>query len=187
MKLCFLLLILIPVSIYAGEEKEYITFSHQNRSKQIRFTLPLKCRLFYTDEEKQFGRIEAVYSTSVLFSFHNYDTAQVSAIYALDLKRKERDVLLDSLIKKSKESKKILFEDIHKVSVLSADANKGRQVLMLLTSLGFMGSGIGLMLSTSSNVIGPSGRCSGFGASGSKGWVSESGFTRSGGLAGSGD
>lgn len=113
----------------------------------------MKCRVFQTDEDKRFGSITSVQQTSILFEYKDYDTAEVSRILAMDsLKRKERYNLVDTLIQHSKVRKEIPFEKILKVSLLSGDDNTKRKLIMLFSSLGFMGSGIALMISTSSNV-----------------------------------
>ena len=115
--------------------------------------LPLKCRVFQSDEDKRYGRITSVQQASILFEYKDYDTSDVSKIMAMDsLKRRERYDLIDTLIQQSKVTKEIPIEKVIKVSLLSGDDNTKRKLIMLFSSLGFMGSGIALMISTSTNV-----------------------------------
>lgn len=136
-----------------AKDKEYIHFQKTSSDQIVELELPLKCRVYQSDQDKRFGRITSVQQTSILFEYKDYDTSEVNKIMAMDsLKRRERYDLIDTLIQHSKFTKEIPFEKVIKVSLLSRDDNTRRKLVMLFSSLGFMGSGIALMISTSSNV-----------------------------------
>lgn len=70
----------------------------------------------------------------------------------LDIPRKEKDKKLDSLYDVSKVFKQITPSQISKIEILSGDACVNRQLAMLFSSVVLLGSGFGLMASTSNHV-----------------------------------
>lgn len=156
-----ILLLLIPFALllnsglFAKETDSsfHVQFQHQHKpGRIISYKLPLQCRIYLGDEDKRFGKIVAVDSFCIHFEYKDYDTSEVSKILAMDLKRKEKDNLIDSLIDSSKTIQFIQKDSIHKIAILSGDAKTGRKVAMLAGAIGFMGSGFALMASRSNKV-----------------------------------
>lgn len=136
-----------------SKEKKYITFQKKEGSRQIKMKLPLKCRVYQEGKDKRFGRITSYTDHSIFFEFKDYDTSEVNKILAIDtLSRKEKYDLVDTLIQHSKLTTEIELNQLNKISMLSGDDNVWRQLGMLGGSLGFMSSGIILLISTQNNV-----------------------------------
>ena len=134
------------------KEKHFIYFQKVNGVSQQKIKLPLKCRMFEVGMKKRVGTIESVTKSGLIFSYFKYDSSDVSKIMDLKIPRKEKDRKLDSLYDVSKVFKQIVPAQIVKIELLSGEATVNRQLAMLFSSFGLLGSGFGLMASTSNHV-----------------------------------
>lgn len=155
---CFLALLFGWTCSFSQTEEQqmpqYLYFQKiKNKQRTVRYKLPLQCRIYLDSTDKRFGKIVAVSDTLVSFEFKNYDTAAFNKIIASEFKKKEKDRLVDSLVDSSKTIQLISLDQLREVAILSGDANVGREVGMLLGSLGFMGSGA-LLMARRSNQVG---------------------------------
>jgi hypothetical protein len=142
----------LSISVAKDKEKKYIYFQEIEGKAQHKVKLPIKCRMYELGKKKRVGTIEGVNSEQIIFSYFNYDSSDVAAIMDLNIPRREKDKKIDSLYDASKVFKQLSAQQIQKIEILSGDASLGRQVLMLVSSIALLGSGFGLMASTSNHV-----------------------------------
>ncbi|UKN00917.1 hypothetical protein K6119_14375 [Paracrocinitomix mangrovi] len=136
-----------------AKEVNYIYFKKKQSERTFKLKLPLKCRIYPSDEDKRFGKIVDYNDSIIHFEYKDYDTSHVSEILKIDsLGRKEKYDLVDSLIEHSKVIQKIPHEKILKISVLSGSDNLSREIGILVASLGVMASATALLISRSQKV-----------------------------------
>lgn len=125
--MAFILLLIIPGFHVKGESMEnaktnHIYFKKVNSSRTIDCELPLFCILYENDKPKRQGQIEKVTNDSIHFSTYKIDTAELNIIWEKNLKRWQRDILLDSLYERSIFIESIPIFNIDKIGILSSDA-----------------------------------------------------------------
>lgn len=152
MKWVIFILCCVPFFVAAESDKEYIHFKKIKHKRSVAIQLPMSCRMFEKGQEKRTVKIVKVKDSLLVYSYFNYDTVKVNALLKSKLPRKEKDKKIDSLIDASKVFKAVPFSHIQKIELLSSDANVGRKALMLGGSLLILGSGFGLLASTSNHV-----------------------------------
>lgn len=112
----------------------------------------MTCRMHEKGVMKRTVKVIAVRDSLLVCSYFDYDTVKVNESLNAEIPRKEKDKKVDSLIDASKVFKAIPFSRIDKIELLSSDANNGRKILMLSGGALILGSGFGLLASTSSHV-----------------------------------
>lgn len=148
-----LVFILSITSVFAKDkEKKYIYFQKINGKKEQKIKLPLKCRIYEVGKKKRVGTIESIKPEGLIFSYFNYDSTDVALILNSEKSRKLKDKSIDSLYDASKVFKQLRNDQIRKIEILSGDASLNRQFAMLISSVALLGSGFGLMASTSNHV-----------------------------------
>lgn len=153
-----LLSLLLGLNLMAGfawaESNTRIVFQKKNAARVLEYKLPLKCELEEVNCKARFGELNRLEDDGVRFSYYDFDTAAVNRIWEMDVSRKTKDLYLDTLINQSQCYEIVPIEQISKISILSGDGKKGRQMVMLLASVGVIGSGFSLLSSVSNNVDG---------------------------------
>lgn len=112
----------------------------------------MTCRMYEKGLLKRTVKVIAVKDSLLVCSYFDYDTVKVNQLLNAKISRKEKNKKVDSLIDASKVYKAIPFSKIEKIELLSSDANNGRKILMLSGGALILGSGFGLLASTSSHV-----------------------------------
>jgi len=112
----------------------------------------MTCRLYEKGLSKRTVKVVKIKDSLLVCSYFDYDTVKVNQLLKAKIPRKEKDKQVDSLLDASKVFKAIPFNKIEKIELLSSDANTGRKILMLSGSALILGSGFGLLASTSSHV-----------------------------------
>ena len=143
---------LLSFSVWCKTEKTYIYFEKIESNRTVKIQLPMTCRMYEKGLLKRTVKVIAVKDSLLVCSYFDYDTVKVNQLLNAKIPRKEKDKKVDSLIDASKVYKAIPFSKIEKIELLSSDANTGRKALMLGGGVLILGSGFGLLASTSSHV-----------------------------------
>mgnify|MGYP000730930290 FL=1 len=137
-----------------AQENGTIRFQNQRSEKVMEYNLPLRAGIRVKGEKQRFGRIEEMQGNQLVYSYYHFDTAKVNAIKRMDIKRKQKDVLFDTLTAQSKIHRTIAIDSLDRIEILSADGKLGQQAVMLGSSVLVLGMSFALLQSVSSNVDG---------------------------------
>lgn len=132
-------------------ETEEIFFVKNRSDRKVRFDLPLKCTVTQKNGQEEFGTIRSVRYSCVEFEYTKVDTAVVNQLFNAGYNMSTRDSLLDLHIDAAKRSSYICLDQIDQIIVMTGDANKGRKLISLGATLGFIGTGFIFMYSVSNN------------------------------------
>lgn len=149
----FILSFLFSFTLFS-QTKGTIRFQQLKSEKIVEYNLPLNASVRVLDEKRKLGRIEEVGEQYLVFSYYEFDTAQVNAIKRMDVKRKQKDILFDTLTAASKVYRQIPLDSLEGVEVLSVDGKLKQQAVMLASSSVVLGMSFVLLQSLSTNVDG---------------------------------
>lgn len=147
-----MIFMLFSLTAFAKEDT-LIYFQKIKNERTIGLKLPLKCRIYFSKDNKRFGQITDYEQELIYFKYKDYDSSDVDAIMEVDsLTRREKYDRLDSLIQESVVTIAIPIDSIFKISILSGSDILSRELSMLGSSILFLGSLSALLVDASQNV-----------------------------------